>query len=129
MTRRKQNFSRFNQPVACRMCGKSTTWSDANGHAGLALCKDCFEEASLENEHNDGYHVTHKHPACPQCAAKTFTLGDEQYRVLMSALQHAIDVYQDTRQPRTEAEATAVQTELRRQANAQYEARRASENQ
>ena len=48
---------------------------------------------------------------------KTFTLTHEQYCALMSALQHAIDVYQDTRQPKTEAAATAVQDELRRQAN------------
>lgn len=53
---------------------------------------------------------------------KTFTLTHEQFCVLMSALQHAIDVYQDTRQTRTEAEAEAVQTELRRQAKAQLEA-------
>jgi len=65
--RTKQKFSRRNQPVECRMCKKLTTWSDSNGYAGLALCKACFEEASLENEHFDGYHAETPHKACPHC--------------------------------------------------------------
>lgn len=67
MTRRKQNFSRFNQPVACRMCGKKTTWSDANGYAGLALCRVCFDAATMENAHLDGNHAEKPDMDCPLC--------------------------------------------------------------
>jgi hypothetical protein len=66
MTKR-QRFGRFNQPVACRMCGRRTTWSDVNGYRGLALCEACFEQASLENEHHDGHHQDQPHPACALC--------------------------------------------------------------
>lgn len=51
---------------------------------------------------------------------RLFSLDDEQYRTLMAALQQAIYAYQDTRQPLTEAAATAVQKHLRGQADAQY---------
>jgi hypothetical protein len=52
-------------------------------------------------------------------ATKTFTLTQPQFKVLLSALQHAIDVYQDTRQLRTEADAEAVRAAIRAQANHQ----------
>jgi len=52
---------------------------------------------------------------------KTLTLTHEQFCVLMSALQHAIDKYQDTHQPKTEAAAEALRAELCRQANAQVQ--------
>jgi hypothetical protein len=58
MTNKKANFSRYNQPVACRMCGKKTTWSEANGNCGLDLCRKCFDQATMDNEHYDGYHET-----------------------------------------------------------------------
>lgn len=65
-TMTKQKFSRFNQPIACRMCGKSTTWSEVNGNSGLELCRACFEKATLENEHYDGYHEQ-PHANCQLC--------------------------------------------------------------
>ena len=64
---KQQNFSRFNQPVPCRGCSKLTTWSEANGNGGLDLCKDCFEAASMDNEHWDGYHTEPK-ADCRLCA-------------------------------------------------------------
>jgi len=68
--RTKQNFSRRNQPVACRMCGKLTTWSDVNGFVGLALCKPCFDAATLENGHFDGAHEVYPQRDCPHCIEK-----------------------------------------------------------
>jgi hypothetical protein len=50
---------------------------------------------------------------------KTFTVTNEQFCTLMSAIQHAIDVYQDTHQPKTEADAAFLRSELNRQANEQ----------
>lgn len=58
MTPKRANFSRFNQPKPCGICGKSTTWSEANGNIGLDLCRACYEAATLDNEHYDGYHET-----------------------------------------------------------------------
>lgn len=63
----KANFSRFNQPVACRLCGKKTTWSEANGNHGLDLCRACFEAATLENDHHDNGHEQIV-DGCPVCA-------------------------------------------------------------
>lgn len=68
MTKR-QNFSRWNQPVHCRMCGKLTTWSGASGKGGLELCKACFDQATLDNEHYDGYHAETPHAGCALCRA------------------------------------------------------------
>jgi hypothetical protein len=48
-------FSRHNQPVACRSCGKKTTFSEVNGNVGLDLCQKCFDAAGAENERLDGH--------------------------------------------------------------------------
>jgi hypothetical protein len=58
-------FSRFNQPVPCRMCGKLTL-ENVNGCIGLELCAPCQEAAGLENEHSDVGHDTPV-PNCPTC--------------------------------------------------------------
>jgi len=62
---RKARFSRFNQPVKCRACGKMTT-QDVQGCLGLDLCGPCIREAELENEHNDSGHPTPV-AGCPDC--------------------------------------------------------------
>jgi hypothetical protein len=66
MKTKRNTFSRFNQPVPCRMCGKSTTWSEANGNHGLDLCGPCFERAGLENDHLDNGHGSAV-AGCPVC--------------------------------------------------------------
>jgi len=35
--------------------------------AGVELCASCYEEAGLENEHQDGYHSDNPDPKCPMC--------------------------------------------------------------
>jgi hypothetical protein len=67
MKRKLNTFSRFNQPKPCRMCGKGTTWSDSNGYCGLGLCKPCYELATMDNEHYDGYHADAPNAACRLC--------------------------------------------------------------
>jgi hypothetical protein len=57
-------FSKVNQPVACRGCGKTTN----AGSNGLDLCAKCFDEAGLENEHQDGMHDGESAEGCPFCA-------------------------------------------------------------
>ena len=73
MTRPQNNrmkFNRFNQPKPCRTCGKNTTWSEANGYSGLGLCEKCFDAATIENAHLDGYHDKDRDgfdADCPLC--------------------------------------------------------------
>jgi hypothetical protein len=64
---KRQTFSRYNQPRHCRICGKLTTWSEANGHGGLDLCQKCFDAATIQNEHYDGYHNDVPKADCPLC--------------------------------------------------------------
>ena len=68
--RPRNRLSRWNQPEPCRMCGKLTTWSEVNGHCGLGLCQGCFDKATTENAHLDGYHAADADgpdPDCPLC--------------------------------------------------------------
>lgn len=58
----RQRFTRHTQPIACPGCGKETT-----GVEGTKLCRQCFNESELENEHQDGYHDDSPHPDCPLC--------------------------------------------------------------
>jgi hypothetical protein len=57
MNIKRQQFRRgVNRLVECRSCGKQTH-SNLDGCEGLDLCRPCREEAEMENEHNDGYHI------------------------------------------------------------------------
>lgn len=53
-------FSSMNQPIKCACCGKSTQ-SMVDGCIGTDLCRDCYEDAGQENEHNDCHD-----PAAPE---------------------------------------------------------------
>jgi hypothetical protein len=64
--RKMANFSRFNQPQKCHACGKLSTWSEANGYGGLNLCRECFDRATLQNDHFDNGHAEVK-AGCPEC--------------------------------------------------------------
>lgn len=96
----RNRFSRLNQPVKCRGCGKTTT-TRVQGVVGLDLCAPCQDSAGLENEHgdNDGQHfgceaTGGKHPDCPDCQAEArarasaeaaAALTDDQIRALRAA--------------------------------------------
>lgn len=66
MTRSHRFRRGLNNVISCRSCGKRTT-NDAG--EGTGLCKDCYVEAGLENEHQDGMH---EEPVmtCPLCRAE-----------------------------------------------------------
>ena len=54
---RRQQRSRFQHGsgvYTCRTCGKRTR-DTGNDEAGVRLCRKCFDEATIENEINDGY--------------------------------------------------------------------------
>jgi hypothetical protein len=51
----RARFSRHNQPVKCRGCGKTTT-EVVRGCIGLDLCAKCQKEAEAENMHSDESH-------------------------------------------------------------------------
>lgn len=52
----------------CDSCGfdKPAHQWDRDSH-GVNLCADCYTEAGLENEHQDGYHNDKSNPDCPMC--------------------------------------------------------------
>lgn len=73
----RKNFSRFTQPVACKVCGKLTTY---DGGSGLEMCRECEEDSYTENAHLDGLHddkedVQYKDDIqyCPMCDEKNLT--------------------------------------------------------
>jgi len=78
-------FSRRNQPVACRVCGKKTTWSEANGNSDLALCHKCFDAASTENEHFDGHHQEAPLATCPLCVASMIPAAEKALKAEIKA--------------------------------------------
>jgi hypothetical protein len=54
----------------CKSCGieKPIYQWDPDSH-GVDLCADCYTEAGLENEHQDGMHDDNRDPHCPMCKA------------------------------------------------------------
>lgn len=52
----------------CDNCGKRTR-ETGDSESGVGLCKKCFEEAGLENEHSDYGHKEFN-PKCPTCRAE-----------------------------------------------------------
>lgn len=62
----RQQFSRHNQPVTCRCCGKLTT-ERVQGTYGLDMCAVCIDSAGVENEHQDGHHERGTRGDCPLC--------------------------------------------------------------
>jgi len=58
-----RRFSRGNQPVKCRACGKLTN----DGGSGLELCPPCEDWSLWENSHNDNDHKAKSEPDCLLC--------------------------------------------------------------
>jgi hypothetical protein len=84
----KAKFGRFNQPVPCRSCGKLTTWSEANGNCGLDLCQACYDDATLENAHFDGYHTADRDgfaADCKHCVAEAKAAQPDALAALTTA--------------------------------------------
>jgi hypothetical protein len=50
----------------CKACGKRTR-ETGECESGVELCRDCYEDAGYENEHQDGYHDDEPNPSCPWC--------------------------------------------------------------
>lgn len=49
----------------CKCCGKRTR-ETGECESGVGLCVTCYNEAGLENEHQDGYHDV-PNANCPMC--------------------------------------------------------------
>lgn len=62
----KTKFSKLNTLCDCRICGKKTH-SSIDGDLDIQLCRKCYTEAGLENEHADGLHSGIVKKNCPQC--------------------------------------------------------------
>lgn len=59
-------FSITNILVKCKVC-KKFTHSSIDGSVDINLCRKCYDEAGLENEHSDGYHDKEANENCPEC--------------------------------------------------------------
>lgn len=42
------------------------------------VCIHCYDEAGLENEHQDGAHDTEPNEACPMCSPDSWTNDDDE---------------------------------------------------
>lgn len=56
----------MNKMVTCRGCGKRTH-SSINGNLGINLCRDCYDDAGQENEHNDTHDPDDPQANCKYC--------------------------------------------------------------
>lgn len=45
-------FNKHNTLAKCRVCGK-LTHSSIDGNLDIELCRECYDDAGDENEHND----------------------------------------------------------------------------
>jgi hypothetical protein len=55
----------------CYACQKSKlSWEWTRDSSGIDLCAACYDEAGLENEHQDGYHAEKPVSDCPMCEAE-----------------------------------------------------------
>lgn len=50
----------------CECCGKRTR-ETGSCESNVGLCLTCYDEAGLENEHEDGHHDAEPHADCPYC--------------------------------------------------------------
>lgn len=64
----RARFTRFHPLFKCAVCGKLTRNPD---DGGTGLCKECYEDAGIENEHSDtnGEHADKEY--CAACGGKT----------------------------------------------------------
>ena len=62
-------FSNLNTLCNCLVCGKRTH-SSIDGDLDIQLCRKCYDEANMENEHSDGHHDDKPNPKCIDCQKK-----------------------------------------------------------
>lgn len=72
----------------CQDCGKLTHDSTFTGLG--TMCRDCYDDAGMENEHSDGHHAEQANPDCKRCVeeyASSLTLvpSDEAMQALADA--------------------------------------------
>lgn len=56
-----------NKMFKCQDCGKLTHDSTYTGLG--TMCRDCYDDAGIENEHSDGHHDDVANPDCKDCNA------------------------------------------------------------
>ena len=73
----KRNNSRFQSSpfrglgptYICVACGKRTR-ETGHDESSCELCKSCYLDCLMDNEHSDGYHDDDKQDDCPGCKAE-----------------------------------------------------------
>jgi len=68
MSLMKARFERGSGCYKCRVCGKRTR-ETGEGESSIELCRRCYDEAGLENDHSDNGHFT-LDEGCPTCRAE-----------------------------------------------------------
>lgn len=66
---RPTTFARGSGCYDCRCCKKKTR-ETGEGESQVKLCRQCYDDAGYENDHEDGNHETQKWQACPTCRAQ-----------------------------------------------------------
>jgi hypothetical protein len=110
------NYGRFrsftNTLAECRVCTR-LTHSSVEGMVGIDLCRDCLEDAYLENAHFDGNHTvgnadwTRPDPACQLCNPEANARMEA--RVAANQAKRAAQVEAAGARDRVKAEARAAE--------------------
>lgn len=68
----------------CRSCGRNVNPQDWMSQA--ELCEPCYDEAGLENSHQDGEHEGQPHEDCPMCLDTTMSFEYRHLSMMYTAL-------------------------------------------
>lgn len=93
MTTENARFRRGSAVFTCRSCKHQTRFVGDRTAADLELCRPCYDEAGIENEHADGYHAKEKSADCHQCfPGKVLTVKQQRELTAKQALTPAADI-------------------------------------
>lgn len=59
-------FRKGSGVYVCLGCGKRTR-ETGSSESNVELCIDCYDDAGMENEHDDGHHDDNPHSDCRWC--------------------------------------------------------------
>ena len=83
-TERPNRFSKTNQVIACRKCGRPTT-AYCGGTFGVDCCPECLAEVDMMRAHEDGEHEgTSMNDDCRLCVLASCARLNSKKRHLRS---------------------------------------------
>lgn len=84
MKTKHDRFERGSGVYKCGVCKKNTRETD-EGESNVELCRACYIESGIENEHNDGHHDKKTDTECKLCK-KDNTMKNKTYLVKLVEL-------------------------------------------